>query len=195
MSRWCGKIFFPLIKYLFFFLFHNRAASISAWTNCFRILHISVNGLVISGIAYFPSIDCISTLEFTIKTFGPHYSRSFGTFDLVDVILTSTCIRIADHYSMAASGILDWKIVSLSISNRTYPYIFSCFWIVGTNFINPGRAVMHKQFRNSVSIDIHNLVTTALAFHVLLVAWHCRIVLRWRSHNRQRHSYTQNSRQ
>ena len=88
MSRWCGKIFFPLIKYLFFFLFHNRAASKSTWRNCPGFFHVLINGLVISGIAYFLSIDRISTLEFAIKKTSESSVRESPHVSLWQYLLT-----------------------------------------------------------------------------------------------------------
>ena len=156
------------------------------------VFHVFTDGFVEGGSADFSSVDGVAALEFAVIDFAVDQAGGSGAVDLVEVVDPAACVCVADHGCVTGSGIVNRHTVAFAVHNGTEANDSSGSGVVGVDFICSFGTVVDKQLRNTVFVNVHNLVITGFSTHISVVSVGSSTVFGRSCRSRNSHSQTQN---
>ena len=139
-------------------------------SNCNSIFHILPDGFAEGGSADFSSVDGVAALEFAVVNFTIDQAGGSGAVDLVEVVGLAACVGVTDHGCVAGSGIVNRHTVSLAVHDGTKTNGSSGSGVVGVDFICTLRTIIDKQLRDTIFVNVHNLVITRFSTHIAVIS-------------------------
>ena len=133
------------------------------------IFHIFSDSFAKSGSADFSSIDGVAALEFSVVNFTIDQAGGSGAFDLVEVVGLAACVGVTDHGCVAGSGIVNRHTVAFAVHYGAKTNDSSGSGVVGVDFICSFGTVIDKQFRNTIFVNVHDLVIAGFSTHISVI--------------------------